>query len=307
MNKITITGDLGSGKTVVSKLLSQALGYPIVSTGSIQRKMAAEMKLTTFELNELANDDDSIDKRIDATSRGLNLDPNPYIVDSRMSWFFIEKAYKIYLKVDPSIAAIRIFGDSNRSTESYSSAEEAFELLKVRRQTEIDRFMEKYGVDYTDLSHYDLTVVTNDLEPEQVAQIVLDQRSKWLQHADGPKTCMASPKSLYPLQHLGPISTAAAAAVKSAITKTGFNDAFPVAVVEHEGKLFIYDGHKRASSAILAGLTAIPIVIVAKGREEISAGMTAERYVKKTFDPASIVDWETVLRFRFQLRPSIEK
>ena len=39
--KITITGDLGSGKSVVSHSLRQELGFEIYSTGKVQREIAA--------------------------------------------------------------------------------------------------------------------------------------------------------------------------------------------------------------------------------------------------------------------------
>ncbi|OAV43407.1 cytidylate kinase family protein [Lewinella sp. 4G2] len=173
LRKITITGDLGSGKSVVSKVLKEKLGFPIVSTGTIQRAMAAELGVSTLELNRLAETDPSIDQKIDAASIALNDEPEPFISDSRMSWFFIKDALKIYLKVDPKIAAARIFGDENRFSEAYENVEEAFNQLGLRRAAEIERFIEKYGVDYTDLGQYDLIIDTGSVTPEEVASVIL--------------------------------------------------------------------------------------------------------------------------------------
>ena len=52
--KITITGDLGSGKSAVSNLLCERTGYDYVSTGRIQRQLAQEMGIDTLEMNRRA-------------------------------------------------------------------------------------------------------------------------------------------------------------------------------------------------------------------------------------------------------------
>ena len=103
--KITLTGDLGSGKSAVSKILCEKTGFEYVSTGRIQRQLAQEMGIDTLEMNRLADTDPSIDERIDGIFVSLGQDPSGYVVDSRMAWFFLPKSFKIYLKTDVAIAA----------------------------------------------------------------------------------------------------------------------------------------------------------------------------------------------------------
>ncbi|MCX8480689.1 MAG: cytidylate kinase family protein, partial [Sediminibacterium sp.] len=62
---ITITGDLGSGKTTVAKKLCEILHYTYFSTGKIQREIAAQRKTNTLNLNYIAENDSSIDEYID--------------------------------------------------------------------------------------------------------------------------------------------------------------------------------------------------------------------------------------------------
>lgn len=50
---ITISGDIGSGKSTTGKLLAKKLDYKYLSTGAIQRQIAEEMGMTTLELNIL--------------------------------------------------------------------------------------------------------------------------------------------------------------------------------------------------------------------------------------------------------------
>ncbi len=146
---------------------------PIISTGTIQRQMAATLGVTTLELNKIASTDDSIDRKIDEATVALNDRPEPFISDSRMSWFFLKDAFRVYLKVKPMIGASRIFNDEKRASESYGTVEEAYEKLLARRREEIGRFKEKYGVDYTELMHYDLVVDTSERTPEEVAEALI--------------------------------------------------------------------------------------------------------------------------------------
>lgn len=172
--KITITGDLGSGKSAVSKILCERTGFPYVSTGRIQRQLAEEMGIDTLELNRRADHDPSIDERIDGIFVELGKDPNSYVVDSRLAWFFLPNSFKVYLQVDPTVAAERIFGDTQRNSERYTSPKEAVEKILARKQSENERFLAKYGADCANVKNFDLVIDTTSRTPEEVAGIILD-------------------------------------------------------------------------------------------------------------------------------------
>ncbi|HMX41945.1 MAG TPA: cytidylate kinase family protein [Saprospiraceae bacterium] len=181
-NKITLTGDLGSGKSAVSKLLCATTGYEYISTGRIQRNLAQEMGLDTLEMNRRADTDPSIDQRIDSIFVSLGTDPKGYIVDSRMAWFFLPGSFKVYLQADLRVAAERILRDPARNSEQYASVEEAMEKIGARKQSENARFLLKYGADSTRLHNFDLVIDTSRRSPEQVAALILQAR-EW--HAAG--------------------------------------------------------------------------------------------------------------------------
>ena len=63
--RITIAGDIGSGKSTVAKKLADWLGVEPLSTGGIQRQIAQQRRLSVLELNKLAEEDPSIDREID--------------------------------------------------------------------------------------------------------------------------------------------------------------------------------------------------------------------------------------------------
>ena len=55
--KISIAGDLGSGKSTVAKILSKKFGAEIVSGGKIQRELASKMGITIEEFNIMMESD----------------------------------------------------------------------------------------------------------------------------------------------------------------------------------------------------------------------------------------------------------
>jgi cytidylate kinase len=176
--KITLTGDLGSGKSAVSRILCERTGFEYVSTGRIQRQLAQEMGIDTLEMNRRADTDPTIDQRIDGIFVDLGKDPDGYVVDSRMAWFFLPDSFKVYLQADVHIAAGRILSDPTRNSEQYGSLEEAVEKITARKQSENARFLKKYGADSTNLDNFDLVIDTAKRSAGEVAELILGMLKK---------------------------------------------------------------------------------------------------------------------------------
>jgi CMP/dCMP kinase len=169
---ITLSGELGAGKTSVAGPLSRDLGLPVFSTGALQRKMSADAGQSTLETNLRAERDTSIDDRIDGeTKRRGGPAEAPHIFDSRMAFNFVHSALKVYLVVDPIVAARRIAG-RNESGESFSSWNDAFASSLERSRSERTRFRDKYGVDIYSLRNYDLVIDTTTTQIKDVVEIV---------------------------------------------------------------------------------------------------------------------------------------
>ena len=94
---ISLTGDLGSGKSTVSAILCKTMNYEYVYTGQIQRRIAERYSMTTNELNVYAETNPEIDQEIDNTFKSL-VDAENLIVDSRLAWYFIPNSFKVFLK-----------------------------------------------------------------------------------------------------------------------------------------------------------------------------------------------------------------
>lgn len=175
---ITLTGDLGSGKSTLSALLCKRLNYSYVYTGKIQREIADRYKMTTLELNKYAETHPEIDKEIDATFKSLS-NSSDLIVDSRLAWFFIPRSFKVFLKTDLPVAAQRIFNDSNRKSEKkYTSVENTVADIIARKTSENKRYMELYGANCADLSNFNLIVDTSDITPEKAVEIILEEYNR---------------------------------------------------------------------------------------------------------------------------------
>ena len=169
---ISITGDLGSGKSTVSHLLCERLNYDYIYTGKIQREIATKYNMTTLELNKYAETHPEIDQEIDSTFKSLN-DSTHLIVDSRLAWFFIPNSFKVFLKTDLIVSVNRISNDNQRKNEEYASQEEAINKIIARKESENKRYMELYGADCSDLSHFDMVIDTSFITPEEVADRII--------------------------------------------------------------------------------------------------------------------------------------
>ena len=169
---ITITGFLGSGKSTVARMLADQWGWLYYSTGMAQRAIAKKRGVSTVELNRLAIADPTIDHEIDAVFKNPPWGEKPCIVDSRLAFHFIPKSFKVCLRVDPEVAAERIF-KANRASEKYKSVQETAEYLKKRRQLEIAHFTQNYHINVDDDSQFDLIIDTTSLSPKEVCQRII--------------------------------------------------------------------------------------------------------------------------------------
>ncbi len=169
--RISLTGDLGSGKSTIAEVLSKEFNAEIISGGHIQRVLASQMGLSIEQFNIFMEKDRSFDRKLDDMFVAYNKKKGNFIFDSRMSWHFVPTAVSFYLKVDPREAARRVYC-ANRGDEKYSSEEEALLRLLSRRASEAKRYLQYYGQDITDMSNYDFVIDTTDKSTLEVCEII---------------------------------------------------------------------------------------------------------------------------------------
>ncbi len=178
---ITLTGNLGSGKSTIAKIMSDHYGYTIYSTGKIQRELAEERGLTVLEMNKLMQQDHSFDNIIDEKVTQLSRDSEKDLfIDSRLAWHFAERAFKVFLSVSIDEAARRVYNDDKRGeVETYSSIEDAKKNLIERARTEDVRYKDIYGLDYFNLNNYDLVLDSTFTKPEVLASVLLNEKKRY--------------------------------------------------------------------------------------------------------------------------------
>lgn len=181
---ITITGNLGSGKSSVAKILKEK-GYEYSSTGNIFRQLAMERGLSVEEFNQQVNEaasrgDHSIDQMIDDTTTKMSEERDQIVFDSRLAWHFAQKSFKVFIITDIDEASRRVFNDSLRAdSESYESLAACKKALINRQKLETVRYKEVYDIDYYDMSNYNLVIESTNASPDEIAQEILDKMAEY--------------------------------------------------------------------------------------------------------------------------------
>lgn len=178
---ISIAGDLGSGKTTVTKLMQRDLGYEIYRNGTYFRKLAVEHGMSVTEFNVYVADHPEIDRQIEQSAKEYAATRENLIIDARLGWYAVPESFKVYLTVDIDESARRAFNDPDRKlSENFSTLEEQKADIKKRFALENNRYFELYGVHKEDLNNYDFVLDTTNLMPEEVNAKIIEAYNNWL-------------------------------------------------------------------------------------------------------------------------------
>ena len=177
---ITLTGNLGSGKSTISKIMAEKYGFEIYSTGKVIREFAAEKGISVLEMNQLMQKDNSYDHLIDDRTRQISIErKDDLFFDSRLAWHFAVNTFKVFLSVDIDEAARRVFNDDRGDTEKYKSQEDAKAQLIERAHTEDQRYKDIYGIDYFKISNYNLILDSTFSKPELLAEVLISEQRRY--------------------------------------------------------------------------------------------------------------------------------
>ncbi len=269
---ITITGNLGSGKSTICKILEDKYGFEIYSTGKVQRELARQMNITTLEMNQLMCSDRKYDTMIDdETARISRENRNKNIIfDSRLAWHFVEQSFKVFLSVSLEVAAERVMKDKRGKEEKYSSLTEARELLAARAATEDKRYKEIYDLEYFNFSNYNLVIDSTFCMPEKIASIIMLEAEKFeaarKEEAfngtgnQGINRILISPKLLFP----GKVKAEEVSEIKDLIEqykkiKDYIDTNIPV--MKNGEEYTVLEGADQVKAALLADVPFVPILL----------------------------------------------
>lgn len=188
---ITLTGNLGSGKSTLSKILESEYGFEIFSTGKIIREIANEQGISVLEMNKRMKEDSKYDHMIDETTTRISREQKEkdLLFDSRLAWHFAEDSFKVFLSVSLDVATHRVMGDGSRgSVETYESLEHCKNSLLERAAEEDKRYKDIYGIEYFNYANYNLVLDSSDCEPEILAKLLVEEAKKYEERKAAGKT-----------------------------------------------------------------------------------------------------------------------
>ena len=180
---ITITGLPGSGKSSTAKGVALNLGYEHFSSGDLFRKMAAERGLSIEEINFTAEQQQEIDREVDKLLIKMEKEKNNFVIDSRLAFHWMPDSFKVFLDLDPRIAAERTFihiQKKGRTSQSGTSVDGVYKNTIDRIESERKRYLNLYNIDISDKTPFDLVINTKDDNLEKVIGMVIEAYNKWL-------------------------------------------------------------------------------------------------------------------------------
>jgi cytidylate kinase len=95
-------------------------------------------------------------------------------MDARLGWHFLPQSIKVFLEVKPEVAAERIYGAKRGSERENTDLEATRQAIETRTASEVKRYMDYYGIDYSDHHQYDLVVETSHMSIAEVVQSIID-------------------------------------------------------------------------------------------------------------------------------------
>jgi cytidylate kinase len=153
---LTVSGPPGSGKSTTAGLLADRFDLEHISGGDIFRELAEERGYTPVEFNELAEEEDQIDRDLDRRLRTVAATNDDVLLESRLAgWLAAEHAdMRFWLDAPLDVRAERIADREDKTVA------EARATTKRREQSEAKRYKELYDVDIDDLGIYDVAINT---------------------------------------------------------------------------------------------------------------------------------------------------
>ncbi len=182
---ITIAGANGGGKSSTAKEIALRLRFKHLSSGDLMRQIAKEHNVALEELAKIAEKEDWVDKKLDDYVRQAGLEEK-VVIDSRLAFYFIPESFKVYLSLDPKIAAKRMLNDKNNLARHFENKEEIKSIEETARKSaerlasERKRYFDLYGIkNHKDKKNFDLIVDTQKNNLKQVVDIILKEYKKW--------------------------------------------------------------------------------------------------------------------------------
>jgi cytidylate kinase len=167
---IAISGDIGTGKSTLAKLLSEKLNWKYVSAGNYFREWYKNQGMDVSKVYGIPEEED---RKMEADFQKDMAEKTDIVFESRLAGWLARdypETLKVLCTVENNEAYKRV---AKRDSVSQSDAE----TLSIQRAGDlVDKFTKLYGVsDFLDSKYFDLVIDTTNLNPTQVLEKVLEK------------------------------------------------------------------------------------------------------------------------------------
>jgi len=173
MVKITISGFPGSGKTSVGKKIAERFSCKFYSMGDLRGKMAIERGISLGELNKIGEEESWTDADVDLYQKEIGEKEDNFVMEGRLSYFFIPQSIKVFLKVNFLEGSRRIFIDQRSDEKKVDSVKEMEDAIKKRVESDNKRYLKYYGINCYDESQYDVVVDSSGISIDEVTELIV--------------------------------------------------------------------------------------------------------------------------------------
>lgn len=178
---ITISGKPCTGKSTLTKILSEKYGFEVIRAGEYFKSIARSMGIDITELsnsNKIIEIDYKVDdelKKVYNTRLNDNL-----IIESRTAWSFMPKAFNVFLTVSEDVMASRLFNSERSVLERGANIEEAKQKVISRYNGDNARYKKIYNIECDNLNNYTFVLDNSNLTPEESVEIIYKEYKKFI-------------------------------------------------------------------------------------------------------------------------------
>jgi CMP/dCMP kinase len=163
---VTVSGEIGAGKSTVAQALARALHLRYLSAGEVFREEAHRRGMSLVAFGRLAEQDPTIDKALDEMQIRAARDGD-ILVDSRLSGWLIDGDLRIWLKAPLPVRAGRV------ASRDGVARDHALRDVREREEGERRRYRATYGIDLGDLTRYHVVVDTGVWNADDIVDALL--------------------------------------------------------------------------------------------------------------------------------------
>ena len=168
---VAISGTSGCGNTTISRIAAERLELKFINFTF--RSLAEERGISLKEMLELAANDDSIDNEVDRRQVELARESGGCVIGSRLAiWMLDEADLKVFLRASAETRAARIFKREGGDIESVAA------FTAERDLQDHNRYKRIYNINNDDYEFADLIIDTDDMQPDEIVQIIVDAANK---------------------------------------------------------------------------------------------------------------------------------